>query len=139
MWIIGRRDDLDAIHPAVRRFVESGWSPALTAPGATGLSRLNVDFPGQDVIMRGAAFAINDAIRAKQKDELAFDPADKRFKVWHFDNDPILRIYRSLMDAWNQRRDLGTCENCGNLFSPKKGRTAKYCSARCRMQSARSA
>ena len=141
MQVIGSQAEIETLHPAVRRFIDSAWSPPSTDPSTAGLRRLNVDFPDKRSVAKGAAIHINNALKVGRDDELTFDhnPAVDQFVIYYFDKDPTHRMYRALMGAWNERRDLGTCQNCGSLMVQGKGRIAKHCSDKCRMQSARSA
>lgn len=140
MEIIGRPADFQKLDPAVKRFLDSAWSTPSTDPSTAGFRRRNQTFPDQWEIMNGAALALTREIK-EARVVYQCDPAPTGYAFTQFvlDKNKPHRISRTLVEIWNHGRDLGTCQNCGNLFSPRKGRTAKFCSARCKLQAARSA
>lgn len=54
--------------------------------------------------------------------------------IWR---DPITKAFYQIIVAWNGRKAIGTCHVCGSLFLPAKGRTAKFCSPKCRLKAHR--
>lgn len=136
MDIIVPVDGLDQLDPAVRKFVEAAWDPPSADPLMAGLRRRNADFPRKAQIMPRAAAAMDEAFAAERDEIIAYDmnPAVDAFATWMYRENPTLRAYRLLIRAWNERSDLGTCQGCGSLILPGKGRIAKYCSDACRMR-----
>jgi hypothetical protein len=140
MEIIADADTLATLDTAVCRFIDSAWEPPSTELATAGLRRRKPDFPDKREVMTAAAAAMDRTFRDRSTEEIVYDPHPSRdaFDRWMAQEDATLRAYRMLMEAWNQRRDLGVCRACDNLLLPGKGRVARYCSDACRMRMYRS-
>lgn len=134
-------NELEGLAPPLRRFIDAAWAPPSTEPSTVGVRQLQLAFPDQREIMTAAAAVMKDAFFERgQSDEVVYNPNPNvnAFEQWTWHEGTLLRVCRLLMEAWNERRDLGTCQNCGSLFLPGRGRIAKYCDDVCRMQAKRS-
>jgi ribosomal protein L24E len=132
MEIIADPQGILHLDPAVRRFLDSAWGPPSTDPATAGQRQRRQD-PALRSVLEDAAKAFSDALQLREMEEIVYSPAAGRFEQFIPQEDETLRAYRILVDAFNERRDLGTCQYCGSLMLPGRGRIAKFCSSSCRM------
>ena len=138
----GRADQTKQLASIINLLLENGWGD----PDENGVrqpeqakdreQKVGIAAP----IIAGALTAVlND--REAVRNTVGFTPDEKSdggsFRTGFHWLDPDKKFFFDLVQAWSERRAIGRCQICGNIFVPGRGRTAKFCSTKCRVQAHR--
>lgn len=133
MHIHASREEVKTLPASVRNFLNSAWTP----PDKDGQRIARTYFEDIDKIGGQLATFVTRELQNPNSSEVWFNfsRADgPRFRQAVFWKNRAAKIAYELAIAWSEGATLAECVVCGNLMQPGKGRVARTCSPKCRLE-----